>query len=262
MRTFLPSDEGAISLIPEKTDEVEKSPSEAASDAQTVETKPGSTVYHPGFEASDGKQVWEQDTQVDIFRISYSEDGSEEITIKSNNGDKLIAPGSENSYTFKLKNTGDIAMDYELTVEAYVTPEEIYIPVEARIIRNDQTWVTGSGADYESISELDGTKDKYTLGAGRYSLYTLDWTWPFETGNDEWDTFLGNEAVKQDITLTIKIHTAATVSDDPNASGGMLPQTGDAANTTMYIMLMAGSLLILFLLLFKREKEEEGEQYE
>ena len=291
IQNFLPSDEGAISLIPEDTNDVEEnkkenekqdvdspaetnkenaSTSKEANDSQseenvvgnTSQNKPGNTVYHPGFEASDGEKVWEQDTQVEIFRISYSEDGSDEITIQSDNGDKLIAPGSENSYTFKLKNTGDVAMDYELTVDAYVTPTDIHVPVEARISRHDQTWVTGSGEEYVSIPELDGAADSYTLGSGRYSVYTLDWTWPFESGNDEWDTFLGNEAVKQDITLTIKINTVATVNANANAGGGMLPQTGDSANATIYVLLMASSILIFFLLLCNREKEEEGEQYE
>ena len=283
IRGYLPSDEGAISLTPdrienEKENVTEVLPGTDAADSEQDENvkepeqgsnadssenagnQQGNTVYNPGFEASDDNQVWGKSTEVEIFRISYSEDGTEEITIQSANGDNLIAPGSENSYVFKLKNTGDVAMDYELIIDAYVTPADIHIPVEARISRHDQTWVTASGEEFESIPELNGSADKYTLGPGRYSVYTLDWKWPFESGDDSWDTFLGNQAVEQDITLTIKISTTASVS--ANAGGGMLPQTGDAANATMYIVMMICATFVLFILLFRRDKEEEGEAYE
>lgn len=286
IRTFLPNDEGAISLTPEEggegeiveedgigesigtdsgegssqsvTGESEGTSSEETGSSEYVSTS-SPVVYHPGFEASDGDQGWGMNTAVEIFHISYADDGSEEITVKSNNGENLIAPGSENSYTFKLKNTGDVAMDYVLTVDAYITPADIHVPVEARISRHDQTWITDE--EFEAIPEVNGTTDSYTLGAGRYSAYTLDWVWPYESGNDEWDTFLGNEAVNQDIVLTIKINTVATANVDGGYIGGMIPQTGDAANTMLYLTLMLSALLIMILLLFYREKEE-GEQYE
>ena len=84
-----------------------------------------------GFEASDDKTVWTTNTKVEIFRVSY-ENGEQVVTVNGSNGQKVIAPGTENSYTFKLKNTGTVALDYTLEVDAYFTPADIKIPISGR----------------------------------------------------------------------------------------------------------------------------------
>ena len=86
-----------------------------------------------GFEASDENTVWSMNTQVDIFKVSYDETG--EVTVLGDGIDKLIAPGTENSYVFKLKNTGNTPLTYEVSVEAYFSPDGISIPVETRLNR-------------------------------------------------------------------------------------------------------------------------------
>ena len=133
--------------------------------------------------------------------------GEKVITVNSGNGDKVIAPGTENSYTFKLKNTGNVALDYTVEVDAYFTPADIEIPITGRLNRYDGTWVIGGKDEYAKVPVLDTAEDNATLGAGKYTYYTLDWLWPFESGNDELDTMLGNLAVDQELTFTIVIKT-------------------------------------------------------
>lgn len=278
IREFLPNDDGAISLIDEEekkeltkkksdgsdkeSEDVLAKNSETAGEqeegieAEGAEASQGPS-YHPGFAVSDDNGTWYKETQVEIFRIAYGENGNE-ITVKSNNNEMVIAPGTTNSYTFKLKNTGDVALDYTVSMEAY-TSDNIDIPVETRMNRFDSTWIAGGSDKWESVPEFNGTEDNYTLGAGRYSSYTFDWQWPFESGDDEWDTYLGNLAVQEDVTLTIKITTVATVSSNPNATGGMLPDTGDDSNTMLYMILMGGAILCIFILLWFREREEDAE---
>ena len=211
----------------------------------------------PGFESSDENVVWSTDTQVEIFRVSY-ENGQQEITVNSADGDKLIAPGTENSYTFKLKNTGNVPVDYTVEVDAFVTPGDYTIPVDARLARYDGLWVVGGSEEWVDTAALDAAEDSDSLSAGNFTYYTLDWRWPFD-GNDELDTLLGS--AEEDITLTIVIRTVATANTD--GGGGLTPpQTGDLSMGTLWAILAGGSLVMILILLFTRKKEDETSETE
>lgn len=175
-----------------------------------------------GFEVSDETVIWGTNTIVDIFRVSY-ENGDQVVTVQSSNEDKLIAPGTENSYVFKLKNTGNVPMYYELDVDAYFTPGDLKIPVTLRLSRYDGKWIAGGVDHYAEVPALDQAQDSSTLGTGKYTYYTLDWKWPFESGNDELDTMLGNLAVDEDLLFTIEIHTVAEAMGGGDTPGGNLP---------------------------------------
>lgn len=267
--SFLLDDKGAIPLItdvaqsPESglnkgkenqdtaTAEESTAGQEPANNSDTTEAS-----ADPGFEAGDEKTVWNTNTQVEIFRASYV-NGEQIITVNSDNGSKVIAPGTENSYTFKLKNTGNVALDYTVELEAYFTPADISIPITGRLNRYDGTWIVGGRDEYERVSVLDAAEDKAALGAGKYTYYTLDWLWPFESGNDELDTMLGNLAVDEDLLFTIVIKTTATQSSDPNGSGGITPpKTGDNTNLTLWTVLAVSSFAIMMFLLLYQNKEK------
>lgn len=219
------------------------------SDAATTPARPPSK---PGFEVGDAQTVWSTDTQVEIFRISY-ENGERVVTVQSADGGKVIAPGTENSYIFKLKNTGNVALDYIVEVDAYFTPADIKIPILARLSRYDGHWLVGGTDEYVEAATLDTAEEKAVLGAGKYTYYTLDWVWPFEGGNDELDTQLGNLAAEQDLVFTIVIRTTATESANPNDDGGITPpQTGD--DTVLWAVLVACSFSMILILLFGRKK--------
>lgn len=287
--SFLLDDEGAISLINDNiletgsgvhNDQNTQGPVNTA--PQTPTTEQGSTNNNntsgtnktdpdtsetpqvtqppkkPGFEAGDDKTVWSTNTRVEIFRVSYV-NGEQIITVKSDNGEKVIAPGTENSYTFKLKNTGNVALDYTVELDAYFTPADIEIPITGRLNRYDGKWVVGGRDDYVNVPVLDVAEDNGTLGAGKYTYYTLDWMWPFEGGDDELDTMLGNLATEQDLIFTIVIKTTATESDDPYDDGGITPpQTGDNSNLALWITLAISSFAMLVFLLFFQRKERRG----
>jgi hypothetical protein len=279
--SFLLDDEGAISLITEDTSETDDSSDETedtqgsgstATQTPTTEQEPtnssdttGITTTvpqatqppkNPGFEASDDNTVWSTNTQVEIFRVSYV-NGEQVITVNSGNGDKVIAPGTENSYTFKLKNTGNVALDYTVEIDAYFTPADIEIPITGRLNRYDGTWVIGGKDEYAKVPVLDTAEDNATLGAGKYTYYTLDWLWPFESGNDELDTMLGNLATEQELTFTIVIKTTATESSNPyDGSGITTPQTGDNSNLTLWFVLAVSSFMMMLFLIFCQNKEK------
>lgn len=299
LNSFWPDDSGAISLIYAQaagveaestagTDETTAAPSFTETEGETfpetegegeigetaappvTEEQDAETVPpvaeapgNPGLEVEDGQTVWTTNTQVEIFKISY-ENGESVITVQSDDGSKIIAPGTENSYTFKLKNTGNAALDYAVDVDAYCSPAEISIPITGRISRYDGTWIVGGQDSYAEISALDMASDSDTLGAGRYTCYTLDWVWPFEGGDDELDTLLGNMAAEQDVTFTIVIKTTAAESENPDGGGGIItPDTGDSADFTLWIVLAICSLaVIIFLVLYQNREKRRGDAEE
>lgn len=280
MRSFTPDDSGAIPLVPDRGILNNSNQNTSASATQNVTNvsedsasapdnkAPGAVdgadtsqqQTHPGFEVNDDNTAWCTNTEVEIFRVSY-ENGQHVVTVKSADGQKIIAPGTENSYTFKLKNTGDVALDCNVKVDAYFTPAGFSVPIKGRVSRYDGKWVVGSANSYADVDLLDKTEDSMTLAAGRYIYYTLDWMWPYESDDDALDTLIGNMAADEELTFTIVITTTATESD--GQGGGILsPNTGDSGYT-LWILLLVVSLAVLLLLLFapKRGKAvEKGDE--
>lgn len=209
------------------------------------------------FRVADDNTVWNGNTQVEIFRVAY-ENGENQITVRSNEGDKVIAPGTENSYSFALENTADGPVEYSMTMKAYFSHEDYPIPVEVKVSRDtDKQYLLGSQTQFQDVLALNGVSDQGTLSRGNVMPYTISWQWPFE-GDDAYDTLLGTLAVEEDLTLTIVIETTASYA--PGAEGGV-PQTGDTSNILLYFVLMIGSgAMLILLLLFGRRKREESTQ--
>lgn len=272
LNTFIIDDSGAISLITEKTQsmgevnfqtpEADQKPVQESTtkEPQTQTPPPGTpaataTPRNPGFEVGDDKTVWSTDTQVEIFRVSY-ENGEQVVTVQSGNGQKVIAPGTQNSYTFKLKNTGNVALDYDVEIDAFFSHNDIQIPITGRLNRYDGKWVVGGKDTYVDVSALNLAYDKDTLAAGKYTYYTLDWLWPFESGNDELDTEIGNLAAEEDLVFTIVIKTTATENLD-DEGGGITPPTGDDTNLSFWIILAAASFVLMLLLVIIQKKKQK-----
>ncbi len=221
--------------------------------------------------AYDKNTVWHGETDVEIFRISYDNNGDLVYTVNSSNGDKLIAPGTQNTYEFTLHNTGDAALDYTLEVESYfvgkgVDGEPLWIPVLARMSDYTGAWMVGSASEWPEVMELNTVRRSGVIGAGKIWDYRLEWMWPFERtdgdglgANDAFDTALGNLAVDEDLELHIIIRTTATQDTDPDHPGGTdVPDTGDTADIVMWGVLLAVSfVVILFLLLGRRKKDKD-----
>ena len=215
-------------------------------------------VAKPSYSVYDGEGVWTNSRAYSIFTIS-SVNGENVVSVASDNGDKVIAPGTTNEYVFYLKNTGNCALDYTLTVDAYYSQEDLDIPVNVRMTDYRGDWELGNDDEWVPVMKLNEVEDSATLGVNRSAYYTLQWEWPYESGDDVHDTDLGNRTIEEDVSLTIVINTIAKMSD--GAGDGV--QTGDDANIMPLVIIMAAAVVLIvvaFVILGKKRKTQEDEE--
>lgn len=213
------------------------------------------------FEVKDTEHVWKTVTAIELFEAEYKNaDGN--VTVKSEDGNKVIAPGTEGSYTFSLKNTSSSSADYKIWVEAKLSSDMSGVPIQTRM-SSDSGWLLGNKDSWKNAEDLDGVATEKSIGAGKTAEYTIDWQWPFERGEDETDTGYGNASVNQEMSYTVTIYTmtsAAAGSGDQTNQGNFLNRvkTGDTAHIFAWaavLIVSAGAIFLLFLL---RKRKNDG----
>ncbi|MBR2310750.1 MAG: hypothetical protein IKA47_09505 [Oscillospiraceae bacterium] len=209
------------------------------------------------FRVVDENTVWQGETDIEIFRLSY-ENGEGSVTVQSGNGEKLLAPGTSNTYKFQLENTSDHPLEYTMDMEAYFSDGDHKIPVNARVFDKYGAYYAGTETEMVDVLDLNGVSDSGKLKAGYIMPYTLEWEWPFEE-DDAYDTMLGNLAVEEDIALTIVINTTASYIPDSPVYDGEPPKTGDTMIMWAMGTMMASGAALLFLLALPRRKKKENE---
>lgn len=168
------------------------------------------------FSVSDGKTVWQKDTQVDLFQEAYLDVNGADISVQSADDSRLIAPGTSNSYTFTLSNGGNVALAYTMTLNSTFALAGEDLPVQVRL-KGQDGWILGSDTEWAEAEALNDVRVEQELAANTDMEYTLDWRWPFEaTENetyaavDEHDTELGNDSASEENTeFTLNISVTA-----------------------------------------------------
>ena len=219
---------------------------------------------NPGLTVNDDKQVWGTESCIDLFEEHYYGD-RRDITVESSNGDKVIAPGTESEYTFSLKNTGNVAMDYSVSIDAgiVINSGELLLkelPIGIRLRKYSGEYLLGDGKTWVSVANLEDYLAEGTLAVNNYAWYTLEWKWLYEEYmldengelvgpvGDEWDTFLGNLSTETPISLQVNITTNATPSTDFEAIGG-IEQMFDGDESPIHTSKIGGRLRLWPLLL-------------
>lgn len=191
----------------------------------------------PGFSVEDEEQTWGTETRFDLFKNEYYGIGHD-ITVKSEDGSRLIAPGTESEYTFNLKNTGNVALDYDvhIDVQLHLEGKELGLedmPLGVRLRHYSGAYLLGDGEHWVSVAELENYVEKGTISVNNYAWYTIEWKWLFEENvvddhdhlhlnvTDELDTMLGNISADTPISLSVAITTEAKPSVDTDAMGGV-----------------------------------------
>lgn len=174
-----------------------------------------SDEYQGELQVRDKALVWSSETHVDLFKDSY-EDTVNGGTVKSDNSEKVITPGTSNFYTFTLDNNGNVPLDYEISleVESFTEGKENYpeIPLEWRLLDSTSTPVS----DWQGYNERREVLKQDTLEARNQKDYTIEWQWAFERGGnkDAEDTKLGNLAAGQRLGVNATIYVRAEENTD------------------------------------------------
>ncbi len=211
--------------------------------------------FEPGFEVADDKGIWMAETPVEIFKIAY-ENGEQQVTVDGGD-DKVIAPGTANTYTFTLKNTGNVPLDYTMSTEVLFSDPELTLPVQVRMKDYEGGYLCGNAEKMEHASILNAVSDSATLAAHSNAVYSLEWEWPFERGGaeeDAYDTLLGDLAAERDISMTVIIRTHAE-AEIPDAA----PDTGDDTNITLMIIIAIAALAIVVILILLPRLKKKGD---
>ncbi len=214
-------------------------------------------IAKPGMNVTDSEGSWTQDTAVTIFKASYNNE-SGEMTVNSESGAKLIAPGTSNRYNFYVNNTGNVPIEYLMTAEAIINAKangkSYTIPMEARFYNQDGQYLIGSENNWSDMNDMNDIADQKELSVDHYNKYTLEWRWPFE-GDDEFDTLLGNLAAEGN-ELEVIVNLKVTATADTDAAGG-IPKTGDTKNVAWWTGVSVCSAFLIVLILFGRRKDED-----
>lgn len=226
----------------------------SATDRQVVkleETKPTQT-----------EEAWLTLTELELFCVFY-EDSEGRVYVQSANGDKIVAPGTSNSYTFSLINTADFGLDYDIEVEAYFEVEggNEKVPVELRLFDHNGNYLIGSPDEFEDLADVNVATGEGSVSSDYIVPYTLEWRWPFEGDDvdldDLYDTGLGDYFVSVETNTQVSFVMEVRTYAEKGGEGG-IPDTGDRSLTVPMIALGASASALVFLLIpVKRKREDE-----
>ena len=188
---------------------------------------------------------------IDVFSIHY-ENEQGDITVKGSNGEKVIAPGTDVSYTIRVRNADRFAIDYYLEPRLEFS-SEYKIPLLVRIIDPDDNYILGSATEWATLEELNQVSHKGTLEKSESAEYVFQWMWPYEGEDDLFDTALGGSDV--DIGLSVSFELGAVANTEINANGGLVP-SGMAKNIGLLLaaIILAVVCVLLILSVIKRDK--------
>ena len=220
----------------------------------------------PSIITYDDNGIWSSKTDIEIFKMEYHNDGY--ITVQSSNGDKVVAPGTENEYTFHFKNEGNAPGKYNMKLEAIFSQKDWPIPIEARMKNQNGEYILGSKDSWDNSPDLKEIKDSAVLGTNKFATYTFEWRWPFERGdgdeliaNNEYDTFIADFESLYSKEMTLNISTSTELdygveNSTDKVQGISSPYTGEMRNLAIrsaIVMLVLVTSIISIIHLERRQ---------
>ena len=219
------------------------------------------TPREPNADTTDESKDWDDNTSVEIFSAEYK-NAAGEVVVKSLVDDEaIIAPGTENSYKFYLKNTGNVALDYSILLDPkfkidYKDASLEGMPFEVRVSNQHGEFLIGTETEWVNMDDVEPVVDQGIVGKNSYYSYLLEWRWVFESGDDKRDTMLGNLSVEKPVAMTLDIGTTAEESIRTNATGGSSLEEDegrkpapDPGTISIWPAIVLGGLTILSLII-------------
>lgn len=207
-------------------------------------------------DSNEGGGKWKSGKNVDMFKAQY-ENGEGTPTVVSQDGTKLIAPGTKTTYRFTMNNDGNMAVDYFTDLDFVLkigneTVIDYQFPLQVRLLNDRGEYLIGNENTYEQVAKASLDQYRSILGAKSFETFELQLIWLFEGGNDELDTMYGDLSAEKGVTLTLTINTTAEESLDPTAQGGTKMEVegteeyGGTIRWLWLVMLMVNTAIIVF----------------
>ena len=159
---------------------------------------------NPSVEGGDEEEIWESGKEVTIFKANYV-NGKGETTVVSQDGTKLIAPGTQSTYKFTMYNNGNMAvvyeidLDFELKIGDKIQNERVF-PLKARLSTENGYYLIGDETERVNVADATLSKHVSVLGARSYETFVLELLWEFDGGNDALDTIYGDTSAEKGVT--------------------------------------------------------------
>ena len=198
------------------------------------------------------------DAELDIFSVTY-QNSRGEIIIEGADGEKVIAPGTDVDYTVRLRNKDTIAIDYTLIAQVTTVNESetsnLELPIVYRILDPEDDYLAGDYKTWVTQKDVDGLSHSSTLMRNESAEYLFQWKWPYEGGNDEYDTFLGNS--ESDIALKITFVLRSEANTSIAANGGLWASgAGKIILIIIFALLLLLAIILLIIAYFRRKRVE------
>lgn len=190
--------------------------------------------YTTAGEGTDSARVakWGVEASVtgDTFRTQYDRDdvaSGIDITVKSSNADKVIAPGTKGDFAgIKLSGTPEVAVEVQRTaivdLNGWEIPKgdgtkEFYCPLVFHIngvdVKQDTTNNTETKLEEAIKTEIEKANGKYDSNKDLSTVNemggTYSWSWDFDENgagtNDAKDTALGNAGTLPNVSVTVGV---------------------------------------------------------
>ena len=114
-------------------------------------------------------------------------------------------------------------------------------PISVRLTNTSGDYLIGDKNTYVPVERAILSTHADLLGAYSYETYELEIYWPYESGNDSYDTFLGNLSAEKEVWVTMELDFYAFESLDATAQGGVqieVEGTKEYGGTIRWLWLM------------------------
>ena len=198
------------------------------------------------------------DESLDVFAIEY-ENESGEITVKGAEGQKVIAPGTDIEYTLRIRNKDNVALDYSFTPVLEHTSEH-KLPIVVRLLSPNDDYLIGNETTWVKIDELGDKEFSGTILKDESLEYVFQWKWPYESGDDAYDSFLGSSAESGVVGLDVSFTVHAEANTSAVANGGIFASPAGRFIVILIIaILLAIAITLLLIYIIKKYREKPVE---
>ena len=183
-----------------------------------------------------GKLTWDTDAQIDengVIKLGMFK--SEYENVKSNDGENIVAPGTENSTSIRLLNSSP----NEISYTAYLYRiDKTGVPIDASLTCGVEA------KDYAVPSNIDANSlvsvRSGSVGKSSVSVLNVDWEWGYSksTDGDTSDTALGIKNSSDEVEYGLYV----VVTDNGSV---IAPNTGDNSDMMLWCTILVVSVCVV-----------------